>query len=96
VLEIAIDEDERTAQTVWEYRHDPDIYAGQWGDADRLNNGNVLSVWGQQSGAEASRIVEVSPDGTLAWELVTPIDWGIYRASRIALEDMPNGYLLNP
>jgi hypothetical protein len=93
VLEIAIDETERTAQRVWEYRHDPDVYAGQWGDADRLGNGNVLSVWGQLSGTEASRIVEVGSDGTLVWELKTPTDWGIYRANRITLEDMPHGYL---
>ncbi len=96
VLEIAVDESQRRARAVWEYRHDPDIYAGQWGDADRLGNGNVLSVWGQQSGTEASRIVEVDSDATPVWELTTPIDWGIYRASRIALGDMPNGYLLEP
>jgi hypothetical protein len=94
VIEIAIDESEMTAELVWEYRHDPDIYAGQWGDADRLPNGNVLSVWGQQSGAEPSHIVETTGEGEVVWELVTPNDWGIYRADRIPRRLVPHGYVI--
>jgi len=94
VIEIAIDEVAMTAEVVWEYRHNPDIYAGQWGDADRLPNGNVLSVWGQKNGVTPSRIVEVSETGEVVWELVTPGEWGIYRADRIPRGEVPYGYVL--
>ncbi len=63
-IEVAYDEDGGTAEVVWAYRHDPDIFSNIWGDADRLTNGNTLVTFGLRRANIGSTIVEVSPDGT--------------------------------
>jgi hypothetical protein len=73
VVEFAIDEGAMTAEIAWEYPGD--LADDSWstlamGDADRLANGNTLVTAGSLiSGDSPSRIFEVTPDGTRAWEL---------------------------
>jgi arylsulfate sulfotransferase len=81
-IEIAYDEESWEAWAVWEFRPDPDIYAKIWGDADRLENGNTLVVFGRHP--QTSHIIEVDADGQELWRLNPPAGWGTYRAERTA------------
>ena len=91
-LEIAYDPQAKTAEKVWEYRPDPDIYAPVWGDADRLPNGNTLMVFGLWDPNKHTHLIEVDPDADEVWHVRLPKRWGIYRAQRIP--DPPVGFVL--
>jgi hypothetical protein len=98
-LEYAIDEEELTATLVWEWPgtfdvdefYRTDYYVPFWGDADRLQNGNVLIAAGRSGSAPetpVSRVTEIAKDdGQVVWELRMPreqgADYGIYRAERV-------------
>ena len=83
-LELELDEQAMTARAVWSYRHEPDLYCPIWGDADRLPNGNTLVVFGTRTEGEATRWVEVTPEGEVVWEVeLLPSGWGTYRAERL-------------
>ncbi len=96
--DVADDPAEWTATQVWEHRMDDDIdgealYARFLGDADRLDNGDVLIVHGGIEGEETfghARIVEVVPDGAAGGEIVWSLSFGTaeeqytsYRAERL-------------
>jgi hypothetical protein len=53
-------------------------------DADRLPNGNTLIV-----DSLNHRVVEVTPEGEVVWEVYTP--WGPYDVERVPLGDEPGG-----
>jgi len=53
-------------------------------DADRLRDGNTLIV-----DSLNHRIVEVTPDGEVVWEVYAP--WGPYDVERVRLGDEPSG-----
>ncbi len=92
-IEIAYDTETMEAEVVWEFRPDPDIFAPIWGDADRLDNGNTLVVFGlRNTDAENnSRIMEVTESSERVWDLEAPNEWGWYRADRVV--DLPVGYV---
>ena len=69
-VEYALDEPNRTATMVWEFRHDPDIVALSGGNVIRLPNGNSLIRWGGAAKAgEAPAATEVDPNGQLVYEI---------------------------
>ena len=80
-----IEYDPESASIVWQSRNFPQAYS-PIRDADRLPNGNTLIT-------AVNRIVEITPDGTLAWRLLmeninfqTKSDrprLGLYKAERI-------------
>jgi hypothetical protein len=98
-VEYAIDETALTATLVWEWPgtfnvdefYRTDYYVPFWGDADRLQNGNVLITAGRSSSASTtpvSRVTEIAKDdGKVVWEMRMPraqgADYGIYRAERV-------------
>lgn len=92
VLEYALDQDAKTASLVWEWPGDFDVdpwykndwYAAYWGDADRLENGNVFIAIGLKGADLNSRIVEVTREGEVVWEITLPPNQGIYRAERLS------------
>ncbi len=53
-VEYALDEVNKTATLVWEYRHVPDIVANCQGSVKRMANGNTLIDWGCAAGLMAS------------------------------------------
>lgn len=63
-VEYRLDEVNRTATLVWEYRPSPPLYAFALGFAQRLPNGNTLVCFGT-----AQRIIEVDPSGRKRWEI---------------------------
>ena len=80
--EYALDEVNKTAQLVWEYRASPSIYSGAMGYAQRLANGNTLISWG----AAKPDIMEVAADGTLLMKMTLPAGESTYRAYRFGDE----------
>jgi outer membrane protein assembly factor BamB len=62
-VEYKLDPVTHTATLVWEYRHNPALFAPFAGSVQRMSNGNTVVAFG----AEA-RVVEVAADGTVVWE----------------------------
>ena len=71
-IEYRLDEVNKTATLVWEYRHVPDIYASAQGSVQRLPNGNTLIGWGDAGIQGKPSVTEVHPDKSLAFELTLP------------------------
>ena len=91
-VEYLVDQTNRTAELVWEFPGgftdlDPwyttYFYLPFWGDADRLDNDNVLITAGIRGPNSRSRVFEVSRDGVIVWEFQLPVDHGVYRSERI-------------
>ncbi len=75
-VEYSIDEINKTATLVWEYRHNPNIFSGFMGYVQRLDNGNTLISWGGTNPA----VTEVTPEGTVVFEASYPAGVYTYRA----------------
>ena len=75
-LELQLDFETMTARKVWEYRHDPDIFAGCCSSVTRLENGNTLMVFGTNTDPICCKpftIVEVAAEETSYGKRSTPI-----------------------
>ncbi len=85
-VEFVVDADASEARILWQYppAADLDFYAGYWGDANRLDNGNTLMAVGA---ARFNRMVEVTSSGEVAWQAQWPesgdLIVGFYRAQRL-------------
>jgi len=92
-----IDAEAGTVEQLWEYRSNRDgqlLFAAFVGDADRLENGNVLitngGVNGSTGDALSAQITEVVPVGADDGSVVFSLEvnggpgWIVYRAERIA------------
>ncbi len=79
-VEYQLNEQNKTATLVWEYRHNPDIYAFAMGTVQRLSNGNTLIGWGIASATNGSPVfTEVHPDNSVALEMSFPAGELSYR-----------------
>ena len=74
-LELELDFSTMTARKVWEYRHQPDVFAWNRSNIDRLPNGNTLVNFSGNAPTldEPVVLAEARPDGTAAWTLVMKI-----------------------
>jgi hypothetical protein len=79
-VEYKLDEQNKTATLVWEYRHSPDIFASANGSVQRLENGNTILGWGQASATGNPMFTEVHPDNTVALEFTMPAGQKSFRA----------------
>jgi len=78
-VEYKLDEQAKTAELVWEYRHTPALYGFALGFAQRLANGNTLISFGT-----SQRVIEVDRSGAKQWELaILGAQVYNYRAFRI-------------
>jgi arylsulfate sulfotransferase len=93
-VEVSYDTESMTAEVVWEFRPDPDVFTPIWGDADRLDNGNTLVTFGHRNTDDTrnSRIMEATASSQKVWDLEAPNKWGWYRADRV--NDPPAGYMI--
>lgn len=91
-IEYQINETAKTVTLVWEYRHNPRIYAPAMGNVQRLPNGNTIIGWGFTNNA----LSEVTPQGTKVMHVKFPLFVQTYRAFRFPWkEDIPT-ILPNP
>lgn len=66
-IEYLIDEDSMTAEMIWEYDADKQIYGPSGGSTQRLPSGNTLIGYGGQ--VSRPSCIEVHPDGSRAFQL---------------------------
>ncbi len=94
-VEYKLDEVNKTATKVWEYRNIPDAYGFATGSVQRLENGNTLIGWGITN----PTLTEVRPNGIKAFELTFATNIFSYRAFRFmwpgAPADVPSVSLLS-
>lgn len=67
-VEYQLDEVNKIATLVWQYRNTPDIYGGSRGSSQRLSNGNTFICWGSTN----PNFTEVTPAGTVVLEMSLP------------------------
>lgn len=79
VVEYKLDESAKTAELVWEYLHEPSLYAFALGFAQRIPNGHTLVCYGTES-----TLIEVDAAKGECWRLaLASPGYFIYRAFRI-------------
>ena len=80
VIEYEIDEDAMTAEITFEYDgldSGHGWFAGLgWGDAEYLENGNILVTKGYVDNTQNSSVFEVTRDGRVVWEIYTEQEEG--------------------
>lgn len=96
-----------SGNTVWQYgyeynmRESSKFSGSSWGSAQRLPNGNTLSL-----DTHSGRVFEVTPHREIVWEYVNPFPWGaslsgmnkyeteygMYRVFRYGYEDFPEAH----
>ena len=80
-VEYKLDEQNKIATLVWEYRHTPDIYASSMGSVERLPNGNTIVGWGQAGGGSTAPVfTEVNTLDSTALEFFMPAGQFSYRS----------------
>ncbi|MHB8580719.1 MAG: aryl-sulfate sulfotransferase [Ignavibacteriaceae bacterium] len=80
--EYQLDEQNKTATLVWEYRHSPDIFNFAMGSVQKFSDGNTLIGWGMGSASGAPALTEIHSDNSTALELYLPQGEVSYRAFR--------------
>ena len=77
-VEYSLDEINKTATLVWQYRKTPDVF-GPWGGyVQRLDSGNTLISWG----GTIPTVTEVTPNGTIVFEVTYSVNVYTYRACK--------------
>ena len=84
-IEYSLNEVNKTAVLVWEYRHTPPIYGSAMGNVQRLPGGNTLISWGSVN----PTITEVTPQGAIAFEMTLPQDMHSYRVFKFDWNGTP-------
>lgn len=87
-VEYILDETNRIATKVWEYKNSPAIYGNAMGFAQRLENGNTLISWGSVN----PTVTEVKPDGTRALVMNLPSGVFSYRVFKYNYGNNITGY----
>jgi hypothetical protein len=90
-IEYRLDEQNRTATLVWQYRHTPNLFSNAMGSVQRLANGNTLIGWGS-----LPRVTEVDSAGTTRLEMLLPTNLISYRAFRFPGPSSPTTFLRTP
>ena len=80
-MEYEIDEATRSYKPIWSYGFGLGILNASLGGAQRLQNGNTLVNFGA-----SGMIREVTPDGTVVWEVVS--DLGIVFGEQVMIHDL--------
>ncbi len=90
-VEYALDEVNKTATKVWEYRHQPDdIYGYATGGVQRLPNENTLIAWGGVgAGPLLPVFTEVTSQGNIALEMHFTDNASSYRVFRYPWQGSP-------
>ncbi len=102
LVEITVDEDKMQANVTWEWTGPENYWSVFWGDCDILPNDNKLGVFGFTSsieGIEGAKVVEVNNNGTIVWELSSPLEedllYAIYGMERFRFSPITSAPILN-
>ena len=92
-IEYKLDVARKTATQVWEYTHEPPVFATFMGDTQRLADGNTFLDWGAPStdkGYVFVTMTEVTPDNQTVFELAFDQPYVSYRAFRFPWQGSPD------
>ncbi|MBX7206651.1 MAG: aryl-sulfate sulfotransferase [Bacteroidia bacterium] len=84
VVEYKVDEVNKIATKVWEYRHSPDVTSNFMGNAQRLPNGNTMIGWG----GTLPTLSEIDSLGNVVLEMQLPGGYYSYRAFKFDLSKL--------
>jgi hypothetical protein len=84
-VEYQLDEVNKTARMVWEYRPQPDIYVSIQGGLQPLDNGHRLLGWGSAATNGSPAVTEVDSLGTVVFEAFYPKQMYVYRATKVPM-----------
>ncbi len=87
VVEYSLDEQNKVATFVWEYRHTPDVYGYAMGYADRRDDGTTLIGWG----ATNPSVTIVDQGKTALFEM--SFSTGVYSYRAYAFPPLPGSTL---
>ncbi len=90
-VEYAIDEVNKTATLVWQFRHTPASFANAMGSVQRMPNGNTFIGWGIDIVSPPGPSVgatEVTPNGDVVFEAILPQQVFSYRALKYPTASM--------
>ncbi len=90
-VEYRLDEKEKTATLVWQYRNTPDYFGPAMGNVQRLRNGNTLINWGTTNPS----VTEVTSEGAKAFEMTLPEGVYSYRAYKTDKALLPTSVSAN-
>lgn len=80
--EYKLDEANKTATLVWQYKDSLNTFSSAMGNVQRLDNGNTIIGWGASS---SPGVTEVTPNGVKTFEMSLPENVESYRAFRFDL-----------
>ena len=83
-VEYKLDEINKTATLIWQYRNDPVTYTSAMGSVQRLDNGNTVIGWGENM-TNYIQVTEVTSDGKKVFQLEYPFN-SSYRAFRFNIQ----------
>jgi len=89
-VEYKLDENNRKATLIWEYRNNPTIYGLAMGFVQRLDNGNTLISWGSTN----PTITEVKYNKTKVLEINLPQGVYTYRAFKYKWKEGGDGQII--
>ncbi len=75
VMKYRIDDVNMTAEVIFEFdgsKENKKWYTEYWGDADELSNGNVFITIGEFEEGDLSKLMEITDQGEIVWELLFP------------------------
>ncbi len=75
-VEYKIDELNKTATMIWEYRHSPDIFSSSNGSVQRLKTGNTVISWGDATFGGSTALTEVDTNKNTVIEMNLPFGYG--------------------
>lgn len=87
-VEYRLNEQTKTCELVWDYRHVPDIYASLQGSLQTLPDGHRLMAWGSGALSEIASITEVDADKNVVFEAKMQKDMYPFSATK---HDVPPG-----
>jgi arylsulfate sulfotransferase len=93
-VEYQLDEVNKTATLVWEYKNNPDTYNQAMGNVQRLNNLHTIIGWGIDYTNKSPAISEVIGNGEVAFYLTLPDDDWSYRVFKFPWKT--NLFVTNP
>jgi hypothetical protein len=76
-VEYRLDQKNKIATGIWEYRHTPDVRSASMGSVQRLKNGNTFIGWGTSTSVS---ITEVDSNKNTHFEMILPDNNYSYRA----------------
>lgn len=82
-VEYKLDEVNKTATMVWEFRPQPDIYTSIQGGLQTLPDGHRLLGWGSAANDGAPGVTEVDSAGSVVFEAYYPKQMYVYRATKV-------------